>query len=107
MPTHPSLGHHTSCDGYILALEFIKAVFDLLTVMCLVIFGDNKRIFSVLLQLRKFLAAHLSQLVQIWFLSIFLLLCQCLFSFLTREFRPLNHLRIKRSVSCHMFTLNG
>ena len=79
---HHTLGHHTPCDGYLFSFQFLKVVFDLLAVVCLLIFCDDKRVLPVLLQLRKFLAAHLSQLVQILLLSVFLLLCHCTFSFL-------------------------
>ena len=77
--SHDTLGHHTSRDGYLAAFQLIIVVLDLLAVMCLVIFCDHKRVFPVLLQFRKFLAAHLSQLVYIRFLSIFLLLSHFLF----------------------------
>ena len=75
---HHTLGHHASRDGYGFPFQFIKIVFDLLAVMCLLIFRDHERVFAVLLQLRKFLTANLSQLVQILFLSV-ILLCHCSF----------------------------
>lgn len=42
---------------------------------------DTERIFSASLQLCKFLTAYLSQLIQILFLYILLLLCHFLISF--------------------------
>ena len=72
--SHHTLGHHTPCDGYLCSLQLIIAVFDLLAVMCLVILRDNERVFAVLLKLRQLLPAYFSQLIQVWFLYVFLLL---------------------------------
>ena len=47
--SHHTFGHHTSCDRNFFSCKLFKILFDLQTVMCLVIFCDHKRIFSVCL----------------------------------------------------------
>ena len=65
-----------TCFQVLIAVSYLPAV------VRPVIFRDDKRVFSALLKIRQLLAAHLSQLVKIWFLYIFLLLSHFIFSFL-------------------------
>ena len=57
--THDTLGHHTSGDGYGLALQSFKVILDLLAVMCHVKFCNPERILSALLQVCQLLTAYL------------------------------------------------
>ena len=49
--SHNTLGHHTSCQGNLFALKFLKSIFDFHTVVCHIIFRDLERILPICLQI--------------------------------------------------------
>src|SRR5699024_7848444 len=57
--SHHTFGHHTSRYGNLFFLHLLIVVFAFLTVMCHIIFRNNKRILTVLLQFLQFITAHL------------------------------------------------
>ena len=72
---HDAFGHHTTRYGYCFSLQLMEVIFHFLTVMGHIIFGDDKRIFSVFLQFCQFFSADLQKLVyvlRLWCLCILL-----------------------------------
>ena len=79
---HDALEHHAACDGDVLVLELVEVLFDLLTVVGLVIFDDQERVVSGSLQLCQLVAADFLQLRDVLrlllvVLLIFLLILLC------------------------------
>ncbi len=71
---HDALEHHAAGDGDILALKFFEIVFDLGSVVGLVVFYDHKGIIARSLQLCQLIAADLLQLRHVLRLLLILLL---------------------------------
>ena len=57
--SHNTFEHHTTRNAYGLSFQLIKVIFDFHAVMCHIIFGDLKRIFSTFLKILQFLTTNL------------------------------------------------
>ena len=77
--THHTLLHDTASDRYLLILELLEIIPDLLAVLLLIEFRNLERILSGSLQLCKLLPARTNDMVRILYrrlvLLVFLILC--------------------------------